>query len=538
MTSEDSHHHWRRGRGFGIDNAAAEEARCGGAENPKSSRLLVASSFPELRASADKTRPCKTRKIKCGEERPGCINCERQGDICDYSIRLNWEGRSKRRSDANAGPASASSGFINVTSPQSNRGGKRKSFQYASKLQSPSNLDSQYAVLSPRPAPQISPTTQDRQSATALTSSAMLSLPSLIQSTSSSSDTESPSPGCTARQSSIARDQFSAAQLSRFRDHPFCYPSPTESSNESSPPVPSGPASAPLLLSANSPRSLMPPPSFQNPSHHNSPNNDEYNPGARIKRARFHSAGDIGTLIASRDVQIANGRPSNFSGNPGMPVPTLVSFDLVKETGPGYATSALTPGTSVASDELHNMIGSKALSQQPNDPNAVRRLSVKSLLADENDELDRKADAASPDAVYGIDHGFPDHDLPKNNDSTALEDLSPTTYSRELTKGGTCALDIAEAPAEFGFGLYGANNSVQGDGYYRQPIIVSIPRTLGALPQTLLDNPMNLLYFHHFLNHTARILAPHDCNGNPFRSILPRSKPSVIMDSGMIRTNH
>ncbi|KAL8952223.1 MAG: hypothetical protein Q9183_007402, partial [Haloplaca sp. 2 TL-2023] len=33
---------------------------------------------------------------------------------------------------------------------------------------------------------------------------------------------------------------------------------------------------------------------------------------------------------------------------------------------------------------------------------------------------------------------------------------------------------------------------------------------------------MNLLYFHHFLNHTARILVPHDCAANPFKNILPQ----------------
>lgn len=42
------------------------------------------------------SRPCKNRKIKCGEEKPSCLNCEKQGDTCDYSIRLNWF-----RSDSN-----------------------------------------------------------------------------------------------------------------------------------------------------------------------------------------------------------------------------------------------------------------------------------------------------------------------------------------------------------------------------------------------------------------------------------------------------
>ncbi|KMU91094.1 hypothetical protein CIHG_08765 [Coccidioides immitis H538.4] len=33
-----------------------------------------------------------------GEEKPVCVNCQRQGDTCDYSIRLNWEGRGKKKS--------------------------------------------------------------------------------------------------------------------------------------------------------------------------------------------------------------------------------------------------------------------------------------------------------------------------------------------------------------------------------------------------------------------------------------------------------
>lgn len=45
--------------------------------------------------------PCKSRKVKCGEERPVCQNCLKTGDTCDYKIRLNWEGRRiKRRSVA------------------------------------------------------------------------------------------------------------------------------------------------------------------------------------------------------------------------------------------------------------------------------------------------------------------------------------------------------------------------------------------------------------------------------------------------------
>lgn len=58
-------------------------------------------------------------------------------------------------------------------------------------------------------------------------------------------------------------------------------------------------------------------------------------------------------------------------------------------------------------------------------------------------------------------------------------------------------------------------------GYYVKPVQIRIPKSLEPLPPILMENKMNLLYFHHFINHTARILVPHDCEKNPFRQILP-----------------
>ncbi|KAI9843182.1 MAG: hypothetical protein M1837_006544 [Sclerophora amabilis] len=52
--------------------------------------------------------PCKARKIKCGEEKPDCRNCENQGETCDYSIRLNWEGRSRKSDET---PSTAADSF-------------------------------------------------------------------------------------------------------------------------------------------------------------------------------------------------------------------------------------------------------------------------------------------------------------------------------------------------------------------------------------------------------------------------------------------
>ncbi|OAA62711.1 c6 zinc finger domain containing protein [Niveomyces insectorum RCEF 264] len=105
---------------------------------------------------------------------------------------------------------------------------------------------------------------------------------------------------------------------------------------------------------------------------------------------------------------------------------------------------------------------------------------------------------------YGIDAGFRDLDLGKNDDANALSGVRNVSGSSKHT-----AFD------------YDANHA-QGD-YYRRPVAVRIPRALGVLPAKLMDNPMNLLYFHHFINNTARVLVPHDDpRSNPFRTILPQ----------------
>ena len=169
--------------------------------------------------------------------------------------------------------------------------------------------------------------------------------------------------------------------------------------------------------------------------------------------------------------------------------------------------------------------------QQLQDSNDFRRLSVKSLLSEDSPaDSGSGSDSVFPGKLtfnyqkttYGIDRGFPDLDRPQNNDMTALNGVTPTM--------GIVDLDTSEADlgnddlySEFGFGLNASEGFNEGSAYYASPVVVSISRSLEPLPPTLQDNPMNLLYFHHFVNHTARMLVPHDCSENPFKSILPQS---------------
>ncbi|EGP85763.1 uncharacterized protein MYCGRDRAFT_44516 [Zymoseptoria tritici IPO323] len=62
-------------------------------------------------------------QVKCGEEKPECLNCQRNGssEACDYSIRLNWGGRSKKDNDGALGEAG---GFTFVSTPGISTGHK------------------------------------------------------------------------------------------------------------------------------------------------------------------------------------------------------------------------------------------------------------------------------------------------------------------------------------------------------------------------------------------------------------------------------
>ncbi|KXJ91958.1 fungal-specific transcription factor domain-domain-containing protein [Microdochium bolleyi] len=121
---------------------------------------------------------------------------------------------------------------------------------------------------------------------------------------------------------------------------------------------------------------------------------------------------------------------------------------------------------------------------------------------------------------YGLDRGFVDRDIGRNDDQNAISGQSPLLQRDALDTPSE--LDH-NSPLEFGFGMQQNSPSNETNNYYAAPVPIYISRELEPLPQRLLDNPMNLLYFHHFLTHTARVLVPFDDkHANPFRMILPQ----------------
>lgn len=108
--------------------------------------------------------------------------------------------------------------------------------------------------------------------------------------------------------------------------------------------------------------------------------------------------------------------------------------------------------------------------------------------------------------LFGYDQGLPDLDLPKNKDQEALgHHIDPRI----------------DSPAQS-----------SSDFYYAAPVPVSIPVSMGPVPDVLLENPMNLIYYHYFINYTAKVLVTHECPSNPFSTILPQL---AMQDDNLLR---
>ncbi|KAL2111465.1 hypothetical protein VUR80DRAFT_9955 [Thermomyces stellatus] len=100
---------------------------------------------------------------------------------------------------------------------------------------------------------------------------------------------------------------------------------------------------------------------------------------------------------------------------------------------------------------------------------------------------------------YGYDLGQIDEDIGKNDDHNAISPVPPAPLTpEEQTQGflqGSGLKTAGVLPFDFRFGEKSQRHPTARGGYYREPVAIEIPRSLGALPSRLQENPMNLLYF-------------------------------------------
>jgi hypothetical protein len=153
-------------------------------------------------------------------------------------------------------------------------------------------------------------------------------------------------------------------------------------------------------------------------------------------------------------------------------------------------------------------VGSEgAVLQTATSPPDMRRVSVKSLINDLPNDVSRPYGAGaehgrqypiadSAFTTYGYDLGLPDLDTPRNDDFSAIAIFSPQSDTMNLNDN----TPYGSADTR------GKDMAFESGGYYAKPVPIRISKALEPLPPLLMENQMNLLYFHHFLNHTARIL--------------------------------
>ena len=314
------------------------------------------------------------------------------------------------------------------------------------------------------------------------------------------------------------------------------YPSPAESGLGS-------PRAGSNVLNSNGQSMQMPPPLPT--SNHSTYSESARSPNGSNKRIKLSPRAETFARNPNRIYPSSSYGPSDPDDSIRPPYqPRTPTFF------PPHLSNPLTPtASSTASDDLHQKWMRRPSPKVVQD-NEVRRVSVNSLLSGSPEppetrpriiarsrtasvsttssaligagtSFHRRTHSASQTETYGLDRGLPDLDLPKNNDTAAISGVSPSEHS-ELDAWLNDYVDAGMT--EFGFALPKRETVFAKGGYYASPVPIKIPRKLEPLPLMLLENPMNLLYFHHFLNHTARILVPHDCIENPFKTTLPQSR--------------
>jgi hypothetical protein len=441
--------------------------------------------------------------LHSGEEKPACLNCQRQGESCDYSIRLNWDGRTKKKEEGR--PGSQMISFSPTPSIASKRGPPSPDMNGQAVFPGLSPMPSAQSPIPPvMPAIQPAPPLGLQESALPAAGnygsnlplpgpeypSSMVPVPPVLRNPSWGENRGNGTYQNAMPVPSIRQHQGMAGSA---------YPSPQDSGFGS--PGLNGGVYNTAAYSAQMP----PPMATSNPYSLGESISSPFNPAKRVR------------LSPQTDT---------FGGNTSMYPGQVHSLFPAH-----YNLNPLTPATSSASISQDNddrrISVSSLLSDDPGPPSSKRPSASDSNQSGPTSEpaapprrgsLHQRMISYSETELYGHDRGAPDLDIPRNHDAMAISGNSPSEHS---DFGSWLEAEFEDA--SFGFGTASRETVFASGGYYASPVPIKIPRKLEPLPATLSENPMNLLYFHHFLNHTARILVPHDCPENPFKTILPKS---------------
>ncbi|WPH01369.1 Hypothetical protein R9X50_00421200 [Acrodontium crateriforme] len=400
--------------------------------------------------------PCKARKVKCGEEKPACANCAKSGETCDYSIRLNWGGRSRKEPDSPAG-----GGMFTFTSNPS------------------------------EPSSTSQPMSHTRTNSGTV-GSTIFGHESVFVANNQTSRKDHQSPigeFITLSRTPGSEDTNGPLDPRLQLDKQMGWDAASFSAHQSSFSVNSG---------------FTPPMSAHTPSAGESNDDFRWSPQHSVKRMRLES----GSAAVSPPI-VSHPSPM-FAIQP--PLDHSPSYSLTPHTISNIINTP-TPGSSGPSGSPYAHHAA-TITQHGLTPPDLRRLSVKSLLVDQDDVRPQ----IFPDwelygsRTYGYDHGARDLDIPHNDDLSGIMP-KPSEWLRSSN---------AASEDGTGSGVDAGPHAFDLGGYYNEPVAVKIPHLFEPLHPELLVNQMNLLYFHHWINHTARVMIPHECPENSLRGVLPQ----------------
>ncbi|KAJ0422182.1 fungal-specific transcription factor domain-containing protein [Aspergillus carlsbadensis] len=449
----------------------------------------------------DIARPCKAKKVKCGEEKPSCLNCQRQNEPCDYSLRLNWGGRTRRKSSVDS-PSSQTSSL------------SRHSLSFPL---SPPSLSQIFPASPIRPfnssgwevsTPQDEPTeTIYWKAESAGDMTVGRTYPSRLHD---------------FHDSPTVPDQ-SLNACNRTTDRvPVELDLPCGGSSLGNPPypiVPDAVPSVPSLFDFNFRSGQVSQPiSFVRPALDAA---DFAMDDSPFRRGSMPDYQQNLSGLPSTELEVSNA-PANCALSPPN------SHDATSPRS--FDTSLFTSGTPRDQGDSPDSFLAGILDGPPGDSirsnghtrsysSSARQYSIRPTLSQRpglsTSERKWQTYLTSVTDHYGMDCGRSDLDLGRNDDHSAID------VSDALDVIQSQASSHASSPGS----LQADKDRNAGDGnkyaYYALPVPINIPRYLSPLPAALLKVPINLMYFHHFLNHTARVLVPHDCGDNPFSSVLP-----------------
>lgn len=476
-----------------------------------------------------------------------CLNCQKQDETCDYSVRLNWDGRGKKK------PEPTGEGHISFPSAAPPRGfdahvQDKPASTSSSQLNGPSY---QITLGQTTAAGALQGYNNNYNSELIPISLQNLKPPTFGQPDlqSSSQPRGPPATRTKATESSVSRNKMNSSGIftsttygpggllinaGALSGHDYHEDSPQDSNtflaDECQAQHPGVIRMLPLPL----------------------PNSDVFGGATNV------ATGGLFTEFANdasinRPLKRVRLELLTHMDNPviamEMPPPTI----LPSSAASGQSTHTL-PSPPVANNTYQQLIPLESSSysderrryatnklspfKPPESPDAdPRRLSVESLLSgpagmayhgptyafsDKSTEYTPAVNGDYDDEMeqWGLDRGFRDLDIGRNDDVNAISGSSPAPL-RDYTESAR-VIEDDHSPSGFGFGVQAKDTAFERGGYYASPVPIRIPQAFLPLPPTLTENPMNLLYFHHFISHTARILVPHHCSSNPFQSIMPQ----------------